>query len=66
MQQTPIGRPGDIQVSGGIGYYAGESSAAVLVGTNITERLYGNIGAFGGTTGEPGIAASVTYTFGGN
>ena len=64
MQQTPLGRPGELQVSAGVGYYDGETAGALLVGTNFTERLYGNVGAFMGSTGEPGIAASVTYTFG--
>jgi hypothetical protein len=64
LQQNPNGGVFDIQVSGGAAYYNDYSGGALLVGTNFTENLYGNIGAFTGFDGEEvGVAASVTYTF---
>lgn len=64
LQQNPNGDVFDIQLSGGAAYYDDYSGGALLVGTNFTENLYGNLGVFTGFDGEDvGVAASVTYTF---
>ena len=64
LQQNPTGDVFDVQLSGGAAMYDDYSGGALLVGTNFTENLYGNIGAFTGFDGEEvGVAASVTWTF---
>lgn len=64
LQQNPTGGVFDVQVSGGAATYDDYSGGALLVGTNFTENLYGNLGVFTGFDGQDvGVAASVTYTF---
>jgi hypothetical protein len=64
LQQNPQGDVFDVQLSGGAAYYDDYSGGALLVGTNFSENLYGNLGVFTGFDGQDvGVAASVTYTF---